>query len=156
MRNIILILFLSLISTVIFAQNTAKKPSTQAKIDTIRWETLTKITYKKEIDDEYGIIKKPVFPDNLKAYNGKKVYISGYIIPTEPGVYILSKNVFASCFFCGASGIETVMGIEFKELNQRLRTDQYVTLEGTLFLNDYDINTWIYNIIDTRIVKIGR
>jgi hypothetical protein len=156
MRSLFLFFIFTFIGTALLAQNTAKKPSAQSKIDTLRWETLTKITYKKEIDDDYGIIKKPVFPDNLKAYNGKKIFISGYIIPTEPGVYILSKNVFASCFFCGASGIETVMGIEFKELNQRLRTDQYVTLEGTLFLNDYDINTWIYNIIDTKIVKIGR
>lgn len=156
MRNIFLFILISLISITVAAQSTAKKPNTQTKIDTLRWETLTKITYKKEIDEDYGIIKKPVFQDNLKAYNGKKIFISGYIIPTEPGVYILSKNVFASCFFCGASGIETVMGIQFKELNQRLRTDQYVVLEGTLFLNDYDINTWIYSIIDAKIVKLGR
>ena len=79
--------------------------------------------------------------------------MTGFVIPIDNTNYALSKNVFASCFFCGKAGPETIMGIKFRNQKTKLKTDQYVTLEGTLRLNDADVEDWIYHIEDAVIVK---
>lgn len=78
--------------------------------------------------------------------------MTGFIIPIDNKTYALSKNVFASCFFCGQAGPETIMGIQFKDPSTRLKTDQYVTLKGTFRYNDNDVNDWIYHIENAVIV----
>ena len=79
--------------------------------------------------------------------------MSGFIIPIDNKTYALSKNVFASCFFCGQAGPETIMGIKFKNPETRLKTDQYVTLQGNFRYNDSDVDDWIYHIENAVIVK---
>ena len=89
----------------------------------------------------------------LKQKVGKKIAISGFIIPIDNTTYALSKNVFASCFFCGQAGPETIMGIKFKGETPKLKTDQYVTLVGTYRINESDVEDWIYHIDNAVIVK---
>jgi len=48
------------------------------------------------------------------------------------------------------------MGIKFRGGNPKLRTDQYVTLEGTFRYNDANVDDWIYHIEDAVIVKGGK
>lgn len=79
--------------------------------------------------------------------------MSGFIIPIDNKNYALSKNVFASCFFCGQAGPETIMGIKFKNPNIKLKTDQYVTLTGTFRYNDTDVDDWIYHVENAVITK---
>jgi hypothetical protein len=95
----------------------------------------------------------PVINATLKSKANKKVALSGFIIPIDATNYALSKNVFASCFFCGQAGPETITGIKFKGKTPKLKTDQYVTLEGTFRYNDNDVDDWIYHIEDAVITK---
>src|SRR5690606_31843624 len=87
----------------------------------------------------------------LKALQGKKIKASGFIVPIDSKSYALSKNVFAQCFFCGNAGPETIMGIKFKGATPKLKTDTYVTMEGTFRYNEDDIDDWIYHIEDAVI-----
>jgi hypothetical protein len=129
-------------------------PISPKGIDTVTWEMMGNISFKKKQHPEYGIVKYPVINEQLKALNKKKVVVSGYIIPLDTDTYVLSKYVFASCFFCGGAGPETVMGIEFKDLKKRLKTDQYVVLIGTFEINDTVVEDWIYHLKNAQIVEM--
>ena len=136
--------------TVVKAGETAYAPVS----DTLTWKLLAQIKYLKKPSKEYpeGVMF-PVINPTLKTKNKKQITMSGFIIPIDNKNYALSKNVFASCFFCGQAGPETIMGIKFKAPNMKLKTDQYVTLQGTFRYNDTDVDDWIYHIENAVITK---
>jgi hypothetical protein len=126
----------------------------QTKPDTITWKMLGVIKYVKKPHAEYpeGVMF-PIVSAQVKTFAKKRVIISGFIIPVDATTYALSKNVFASCFFCGQAGPETIAGIKFRGATPRLKTDQFVMLEGTFRYNDRDVEDWIYHMDDAVIVK---
>ena len=132
------------------------KSTTQSRVvsgDTLSWKLLGQIKYFKKPHKEYGEVDFPIINTTVKKLDKKKIYMSGFIVPIDNKNYALSKNVFASCFFCGKAGPETIMGIHFKGILPKLKTDQYVTIEGTLRLNDNNVEDWIYNVDDVKIIK---
>lgn len=126
----------------------------QTKPDTLTWKMLGVIKYVKKPHAEYpeGVMF-PIVSAQVKSFAKKRVVISGFIIPVDATTYALSKNVFASCFFCGQAGPETITGIKFRGATPRLKTDQFVMLEGTFRYNDRDVEDWIYHMDDAVIVK---
>lgn len=122
-------------------------------IDSLNWKLLGMIKFIKKADKEYGEIMYPQVSPLLKQKATKRIAISGFIIPIDNTTFALSKNVFASCFFCGQAGPETIMGIKFKGATPKLKTDQYVTLVGTFRINENDVEDWIYHIDNAEIVK---
>jgi hypothetical protein len=139
-RNIILALCLTFSAT-LFCQ-------------TDTWKTLGKISYKKEFDEIMGFkVDKPVFSEEVIALGGKEITLKGYIIPIEGykshKEFIFSAFPYASCFFCGAAGPETIMEIVAKEPIKY--TDEPITLKGKLTLNSKDINKLMYRL--SEVVK---
>jgi len=122
--------------------------------DTLNWKLLGQIKYVKKASTDYpeGVMY-PVINTSLKTKQTKTIYMSGFIVPIDNKSYALSKNVFASCFFCGQAGPETIMGIKFKNPGTKLKTDQYVTLQGTFRYNDSDVEDWIYHIENAVVVN---
>ena len=112
----------------------------------VTWKLLGQIDFIKKKNPHYGEVMYPMINGTLKALQGKKIKASGFIVPIDSKTYALSKNVFAQCFFCGNAGPETIMGIKFKGSTPRLKTDTYVTMEGTFRSNADDIDDWIYHI----------
>ena len=133
------------------ARQYVESPAVKAP-DTLNWKLLGIIKFVKKPHKEYGEVNYPVVNPKLKSLHKKKVVMTGFIVPIDDKNYALSKNVFASCFFCGKAGRETIMGLKFKN-PKRLKTDQYVTIEGTLRVNENNVDDWIYNIDEAVIVK---
>jgi hypothetical protein len=135
------------------AIETVENKNTTAVADTLNWKLLGQIKFVKKPSPDYpeGVMF-PVVNATLKAKAGKPIVMSGFIIPIDNKTYALSKNVFASCFFCGQAGPETIMGIKFKNAGTKLKTDQYVTLSGTFRYNDADVDDWIYHIDNAVVV----
>ena len=83
------------------------------------WKTLTKIGWKNEFNEYIGTeIQLPIFSDEVNALNGKEIIIQGFILPldlTDGNYLILSAFPYASCFFCGNAGPETVMEVYMKK-----------------------------------------
>ncbi|MEL1245485.1 hypothetical protein AAEO56_14520 [Flavobacterium sp. DGU11] len=137
------------------SDNSAIQKNTTAPVsDTLTWKLLGQIKYIKKPSADYpeGVMY-PVVNTTLKAKNKKQVIMSGFIIPIDNKNYALSKNVFASCFFCGQAGPETIMGLHFKNPATKLKTDQYVTITGTFRYNDSDVDDWIYHVDNAVITK---
>ncbi len=122
--------------------------------DVITWKMLGEIKYEKKTSKDYpeGVMF-PIINPTLKAKKDKKITITGFIIPVDNKTYALSKNVFASCFFCGQAGPETIMGIQFKNPGIKLKPHKFVPLEAKFWYNYSDVNDWIYHIDDAVITK---
>ncbi|MFP9098129.1 hypothetical protein ACLI09_03680 [Flavobacterium sp. RHBU_24] len=138
-------------------KNNVTKPlasTSAAYADTLTWKVLAQIDYKKKPTKDYpeGVMF-PVINPTLKAKQGRPIVMSGFVIPIDEKSYALSKNVFASCFFCGKAGPESIVGIKLKNNGQKFKTDQYVTLQGTFRYNDTDVEDWIYHIENAVVVK---
>lgn len=111
----------------------------------INWKTLADVTFEDKHYPEFDqYLPYPTFGSSIKALENKEVSIEGYIIPIEPERYILSQNPFASCFFCGGAGPETVLELELTSYEKTYYTDQYLHFKGILKLNITDIDKLNY------------
>ncbi|MFK7972039.1 MAG: DUF3299 domain-containing protein [Bacteroidia bacterium] len=84
----------------------------------IDWKILESTTYEyTPRPDQFDFEGAPVFPDQVKALDGKKVRIKGYLIPLDVDGWdwALSAFPFSSCFFCGGAGKESVMSLQVKK-----------------------------------------
>ena len=111
----------------------------------IDWSHLADVTFEDRYYEDFDqYLPYPTFGQSVKELENKEVQISRYIIPIEPERYILSQNPFASCFFCGGAGPETVLELEMKSYDKTYYTDQYLSFKGTLKLNISDIDKLNY------------
>lgn len=105
------------------------------------WETLSKLEIVPSYDEFLGEDgEKPVFSDELLAFNGEVVELEGYVIPIEQSgasdYFVLSRYPYNACFFCGNAGPETVAEVYAEEkFNQ---VDEKIRVKGTLKLNSED------------------
>ncbi len=122
----------------------------------ITWNQLADVSYVSKYNKQFDTeIQYPVFGNNVKKLAGQEWVISGYMIPLdiESGLYALSKNTYAACFFCGAAGVESVISLKFKTKPRRYKTDEYCYIKGKLELNDKNVNDFIYIFRNTEEVK---
>jgi hypothetical protein len=112
----------------------------------LTWKILADVTYEKKAHPDYQMIQVPVFGKELKKLQGKKALIKGFIIPLGDGDYALSKTPYATCYFCGQEGPESVIGVKFKSINIKLKTDMNIMVKGTFILNDNDPDDWMYHL----------
>ena len=127
--------------------------SSEAQIK-IKWSTFERLQFEEVYDEESAAwLIAPIWTEDLKELDGKKVKITGYIIALDVlgDEYALSAFPFASCFFCGASGPESVMELSLDKKTKYL-TDEVHTFVGTLRLNDgtgiFPISLDVANSID--------
>lgn len=113
----------------------------------VSWQLLKDVTYRKKWNKEFQLdFMYPVFGGKVKKLNGKPLTISGYMVPLniKEGLYAVSQTTYASCYFCGQSGPESVVSLKFANKPHRYKIDQYVTVSGVMSLNDTDVNDFIY------------
>jgi hypothetical protein len=116
-------------------------PGVYAQVE-ITWEALADVTFTdKYYEEEDAYFYFPEFGKKLKELDGKEVVLKGYmlILGANQDVYILSRNTFASCFFCGGSGPESIVELKLKPGHPKYTMDQLVTIKGKFKLNKEDI-----------------
>lgn len=104
----------------------------------ITWEDLSDVIWSEEQDSTGLTIITGAFGDHLSNFNGQEVYISGYVIPLDAMgfSYALSRTNYASCFFCGQAGPETVMDLNIKprSIPSYEQNNKLIKFKGTLIL----------------------
>lgn len=109
-----------------------------------------KTTFRADLDTYVDV---PRFGEKLQALNGQTIQLKGYFLPMEledPKAIILSKNPYASCFFCGGAGLESVVEVHFAHTPTHFKPDEVITIEGKLQLNKDDFEHLIYIIKDAK------
>ena len=122
----------------------------------ITWELLKNVEFDEIWSEEFqAYYMVPKFSNAVKAMDGKKVQIRGFIIPVDivQDYYVLSANPYSSCFFCGQAGPESVMEIQMVKKYEGLRMDQVITFKGKLILNADDIYQLNYILEDAEIIE---
>lgn len=125
----------------------------------VSWNTFAQVTFYKEYSEKFGFevnVKPPEFSPTVMAYNGQRIRVKGYVIPVdaELGMYMVSANAFANCFFCGNAGPETVVEIFPRGKLPRFNTDQVVMFEGVLQVNTQgDMNAVPYQLFQAEVVR---
>ncbi len=122
--------------------------------DTVTWKTLSNLEYVESKHDVYGTVYLPKFSKSIKNLANKQVIIKGYLVPVDKTTWALSKSTYASCFFCGKAGPETVLGLTFKGDPGKLKMDTYVTMSGKLILNGTDVDDWMFSLKDAVIIAV--
>lgn len=124
----------------------------------VTWTDLARISFKPVYNEAFGEnIDMPVFSDHVRALDGQRIIIGGYIIPLEETgdetLTILSAFPFSQCFFCGEAGTESVMDILPAKPLPRLKVDTQLVFKGRLRLNDTDFNYLNYILDDAELVN---
>jgi len=119
----------------------------------ISWQDLEDVEYSDMYVDSIGeYVLYPHFGFNVRELDLKQIELSGYILAIDPetNYYVLSKSPFASCFFCGAGGPETIVELSLKSNKETFYMDEFTTIRGTLKLNADDIYRCIYILEDAH------
>ncbi len=127
----------------------------------LNWQLLAQTKFKPiSVDSLDGLIVLfPTFPSVMKALEGKKVMMRGYVIPIEETgdaqTLVLSANSYTTCFFCGKAGPESIVDIRLKNSSKlrRFKQDEKVGFKGVLRLNDKDYDYFNYIIEEGEWVK---
>lgn len=117
---------------------------------------LQDVTFESVFDEEIeGYKQVPTFGERVLSLNGKKIEISGYVIPVDisAGEYVLSAYPFSSCYFCGGAGPESVMELNISSKSKKFKTDDYVTFHGRFRLNKDDMLHLNYLLDDAEVFK---
>ena len=129
--------------------------STVVKSQTeITWYTLDDVTFTDKYSEEaQGYYYYPNFGGSVKALEGKRVLLKGYMLVIDPtkNIYILSRYPYASCFFCGSGGPEAIVELQLKPDHPKFKMDQIVTISGILELNYDDIYQCNYILGDAEV-----
>lgn len=117
--------------------------SVQAQHKPVDWALLAKVTWGEKYYQKYDeTVWYPDYSKEVLGLDSALIEIKGYVIPidVESGYYVLSANPFASCFFCGNAGPESVMELQFpKGVKESFKTDEIATFKGRLKLNWDDL-----------------
>lgn len=130
----------------------SSKAKTNIPLLKISWNILAGVKYIEKEYDEFMVMLVPVFNKDIEALNNKNISISGYILPISKNTYALSRFTFSSCFFCGKAGPESIIGLKFNKSPGFIKTDTYLTIEGTLKLNNQNPEEWVYSCSNAKIV----
>ena len=94
----------------------------------LSWQLLSDVKFESVwIEEQQTRYFVPRFGKGPSAFEGKEVLITGYFIPLSEDkmFFILSANPYASCYFCGAAGPESIVEVWFKpESIRRYKLDE--------------------------------
>jgi len=119
----------------------------------IDWGDLSMVTWEEKYDTAIGInLTQGVYDESILALDGEEVIISGYVIPLDAlGLsYALSRTSFASCFFCGQAGPETVMELRAppRSISPNRQKNTLIKFRGTLVVRHTNQDGLHYSLRD--------
>ena len=111
-----------------------------------------KSEYREDID---GYFQTPYFGEEVESLDGKEVKITGYMLTLAPdeGVFVLSQNPYADCFFCGYGGPESAIELTLKPGYDDFFMDELVTVVGILRLKREDVSSGVYIMYDAVAIR---
>ena len=117
---------------------------------------LRDVYYKSEYkDDVDGYMQIPFFGKGVEDLDNKEVKITGFMLTLSPdeGIFVLSQNLYADCFFCGYGGPESAIELRLKPGYDSFLMDELVTVTGILRLNREDVSSGVYVMDNAVAVK---
>lgn len=116
----------------------------------LSWKQLMNVQFE---EDEMGE-PVPIFSKEIQSYNFQTVMVEGFMIPVDVDgdYYVLSAFPYASCFFCGNAGPESIVELRLAKKGQRFQMDDARKFKGMLVLS-HTPNGLIYVLEDAELVR---
>ncbi len=97
----------------------------------------------------------PKFTQEIKRKEGTVLELHGYYIPFDmpANALIISRGPYASCFFCGGAGPESIAEVTFESKIPKLKLDQRIRVRGKLKLNENDVNHMCFQLVDAEFIE---
>ncbi len=134
--SIFLVLFLA--TTSLLAQNEDNIWSTRALLE---FEQKDELGY---FDSEGNIL--PL----IEVFENKEIVVKGYVIPLSgkkaQSHFMFSVYPYASCFFCGKAGPETIMEVFVKEGDEISFSEKKMSIKGTFYFTSRNSNEVMFTI----------
>ena len=125
----------------------------------IDWLLLRNVYYQTEYNEDLKSLSEYFqvahFGEAVESLDNKKVRITGYMLTLAPdeGVFVLSENPYADCFFCGFGGPEYAIELRLNKVNNDFMMDELVTVTGILRLKREDVSSGVYIIDNAEVIK---
>jgi hypothetical protein len=122
----------------------------------INWKTFGDVDWTDKYSEEEDVYYYyPNFGPSVKELEGTEVVLKGFmlILGTEEKIYILSRYPYASCFFCGAAGPDSIVQLKLKPGHPKFKIDQRVSIKGKLKLNRDDFDQCNFILTDAEPFK---
>ena len=122
----------------------------------IDWFKLRDVYYKSEYKEEIGgYFQTPYSGEGVESLDNEYVKITGYMLTLAPdaGVFVLSQNPYADCFFCGYGGPESAIELTLKPGYGDFYMDELVEVVGILRLKREDVSSGVYLMDDAVAVR---
>ena len=120
------------------------------------WSTLALLQFEQKDDHGYFNEEGNIIP-LIEAFEGKEVIVNGYVIPLSgkkaQSHFMFSAYPYASCFFCGKAGPETVMEVFVKDDNKIEFSDKKLSLKGTFYFTSRNPNDVMFTLKNAEIAE---
>ena len=131
--------------------------STHAQ-ENISWQELAEVEWQDRYDTLTGFtLIDGIYSDHLKSLDSTEVYISGYVIPFDAlgFSFALSRTSFASCFFCGQAGPETVLSLRIKpnSIEPSRQKNTKIKFKGLFRVHESNENGFHYELLNAEEVN---
>lgn len=155
----IIITYLSIFLFPVFLSATTQPATSEQNWKLMLSDVKVRYTWSMKLG---AYITRARFGDEIRQMDGKEVTLKGFFLAADltGNLFVLSHNPMATCFFCAAAGIETVVEMEphpdHLRLFKRLRTDDLIEVKGILHLNEDDYTHLVYILKNVELVKTHR
>ena len=125
------------------------------------WSTLGLMKYERQFSENDGINANrgggSKFRPLIEALDGEEIEVTGYIIPLSgkkaQSHLMFSLYPFATCFFCGNAGPETVMEVFMADGKKVEFTEEAITLKGTFKFLGNRTDDIMFHLNEAELVK---
>lgn len=117
------------------------------------WMTLSRVRYTTTFDATLGVEQTiPEFSRAVLDLNEQTITLKGYLVPLEgqkeQSHFMFSAFPYASCFFCGAAGPETIIEVFMANNKTLLYTDEQIALKGVFEVSEVNDQGVFYKLRD--------
>lgn len=107
------------------------------------WKVFDRVKFVSKYSSFYNeYFLYPQFDSGTRQHEGHEIELKGYYVPFDlenAKSIVVSRYPYASCFFCGGAGPESVAEVVFSDRKPKFKADQLITVKGKLKLNDRDV-----------------
>ena len=118
------------------------------------WSTLALLEFEQKDDLGYFDSEGNILP-LIEAFESKEVVVTGYVIPlsgkTAQKHFMFSVYPYASCFFCGKAGPETIMEVFVKDDNEINFSEKKMSIKGTFHFTSRNSNEVMFTLKNAEI-----
>lgn len=142
--------FLSILLAILFTST-----GVMAQANKNIWTTLALMKFERHKGNGSGQGSQ-IIP-LIEALDGTEVTVKGYVIPlsgkTAQSHFMFSAYPFASCYFCGGAGPESIMEAFSKDDKKIKFSENSITLKGTFKFTSRDPNDIMFTLEDAVLVE---